>query len=558
MIFTLLYWSFICWLIFVIGYTFIEYTRKYTTIKAALAIEEYFFTGFIIMATISAYSSIFIPLNWVMLLLVVLTGLVLYWLNRIKIKQRLREVYTKYKALKMLEKSILLWVLFFLVTIASGEIWVYDTKLYHAQNIQWIQKYAVVPGLGSFQPQLGFNNLFFPVTALFTLDIADFYGTTDLLIYPFNGIIIAILFLKIGFYFRKALLDKHWWSACFYSLIFGFCLTLFPRGLNSPAPDYVCAALIIYTFLKLEKSNFKISKFHGLFFSGLIITAVVFKLSALLFGLLILPLIKSNYTLKKTLTITGLGLMIGLPFLIRNYYLSGYLIFPFPYIDLFNPEWKIPYEIVDFEKLVVKSWAKIPNSNPTKIEAMPFLTWFKTWWVAKDLIWRPILLANILIPFSIFIFLKKEKLTLALLQGIILMNLLFWFYNAPDPRFAFGFLFIGAAFGLCSFLLIRDVWKYLNSKLMLGLCFLFLLFSLNFHKLYIKDFVSDPITWVMPKGFPPTKLKERKTNFRYTMPIRPDLCNNSPLPCATRPLGYVILRDSTDMQKGFMLYQVEE
>ena len=557
MLLTFIYWSFVFCLISIIGHAFIEYIGKHLPESEEFYLEEYFFIGFILLATISAYGSIFIPINWIILLLILLIGFGLYQLNNIKINKLLSKTYLKYSALNTIEKSFLLSILFFLIIMASNEIWVYDTKLYHAQNIQWIQKFAVVPGLGNFQPQFGFNNLFFPITALFSLDIANFCGISPVLLYPFNGIMISLLFLKIGFFIRTELAVNNWWRAAFYILIFGFCFTLFPRALNSPAPDYICAVIIIYTFLVLEKNNFNLSTYHCLFFSALISTAIVFKLSALLLGILLLPLIRINHTYKKTMLIIGLACFIGLPFIIRNYYLTGYLIFPFPYIDLFNPEWKIPYEIVDFEKLVVTSWAKVPNSNPTQIGAMPFFTWFQTWWEAKDLIWKPILLANTLSLFSILIFLKKEKTQFALLQGVVLINLLFWFYNAPDPRFAFGFLFIGASLSICSFLLIGDLWKYLTERLLLTVFALFLIFSLNFHKLYLKDFLLNPITWVIPKGLAPSNLKKVTTNFTYSMPIRPSLCHNSGIPCTTRPLGYIELRDSSDMQKGFKLIEKE-
>ena len=522
-------------------------------VNKIVSIEYYFMVGFVLMTAISAYLSIFIPLNSFVLLSVVFIGLIVYRLNSIKLTEIFKRFYTSFTALENWEKSMLLAGGFFLVLVASNEIWVSDTKLYHAQNVQWIQQYAVVPGLGNFQPQLGYNNMFFPVTALFSLELPFAYQNYDTLIYPFNGILISLLFLKIGSFIRTELNRGDWWRASFYVLIFGFCLLLFPKGLSSPAPDYICGALVIYVFLMIEKQGFNIPYDQSLYLSGVIIAAIIFKLSALLLGLLILPLIATNFTLKKLLSIIGIALLIGLPFLIRNYYLSGYLIFPFPAIDLFSPEWKIANEIAEFEKLVITSWAKIPDTNQKTVGAMPFMDWFKVWWGNKDLIWKPLLLANLLVIFSIPIYLIKKKKQLALLQLIILINLLFWFYNAPDPRFAFGFIFLGASLSLCSFLLVFNLWKFLNKTLIISLFGLSVFASLFFHRTFIQDFFTTPMTWIIPKGLPPAKLIEKHTNFTYSMPVRPSTCHNTPLPCATRPLGYVVLRDSTDMQKGFKL-----
>ncbi len=550
MLLTLLYWMFIFLLMYIIGFSFVQYFLKE---KGDLTAETYFFVGFMSMATLSAYLSVFIPLNQWVFLSVIGISLGLYIVHCHAINASLKKIFNKVIALKTVEKYSLLAGCLFLGLMASGEIWVYDTKLYHAQNIQWIQEYAVVPGLAGFQPQFGYNNMFFPVTALFSLEIPAFYQDNALLIYPFNGVVIILLFLKLLSFLRDALAQYDWWRACLYVIVFGCCWVFFLRGLNAPAPDYICSALIIYVFLVMEKAHFKFSDFQILFLSGLIITTIVLKLSALLFSLLLLPLIFTNYSFKKIVTIASLAIFIGLPFLIRNYYLSGYLVFPFPAIDLFSPEWKIANEVVAFEKILINTWAKIPNSDSNTIQAMPFTDWLTIWWGNKDLLWKPLLLTNLFSVVSILVFLKKQKKQLAFLQVAILLNLLFWFYNAPDPRFVFGFLFLGASFTLVSFLLLFDLWKYLNKSLVIGLFSLFILFSLNFHKLYIKDFCSNPVTWVMPKGLSAPKLKTEQTNFNYTMPIRPDLCNNAPIPCATRPLGYMVLRDSTDMQKGFKM-----
>jgi hypothetical protein len=36
-------------------------------------------------------------------------------------------------------------------------------------------------------------------------------------------------------------------------------------------------------------------------------------------------------------------------------------------------------------------------------------------------------------------------------------------------------------------------------------------------------------------------------------PHKKNLCYNTPLPCATRPLGHIVLRDSLNIRKGFKL-----
>ena len=50
----------------------------------------------------------------------------------------------------------------------------YDTSLYHAQSIRWIEEYGVVPGLASLQLRYGYNSSAFAMTALYSF--RDFVG----------------------------------------------------------------------------------------------------------------------------------------------------------------------------------------------------------------------------------------------------------------------------------------------------------------------------------------------------------------------------------------------
>ena len=44
----------------------------------------------------------------------------------------------------------------------------YDTDLYHAQAIQWIERYGVVPGLGNLHNRFAYNSAFLCLQALFS------------------------------------------------------------------------------------------------------------------------------------------------------------------------------------------------------------------------------------------------------------------------------------------------------------------------------------------------------------------------------------------------------
>ncbi len=45
----------------------------------------------------------------------------------------------------------------------------YDTGLYHAQAIRWVEEYGVAPGLGNLHMRLAYNSAFMSLQALFSL-----------------------------------------------------------------------------------------------------------------------------------------------------------------------------------------------------------------------------------------------------------------------------------------------------------------------------------------------------------------------------------------------------
>ena len=45
----------------------------------------------------------------------------------------------------------------------------YDSDLYHAQSIRWMEEYGIVPGLGNLHERFAYNSSFFALSALYSL-----------------------------------------------------------------------------------------------------------------------------------------------------------------------------------------------------------------------------------------------------------------------------------------------------------------------------------------------------------------------------------------------------
>ncbi len=67
------------------------------------------------------------------------------------------------------------------------------------------------------------------------------------------------------------------------------------------------------------------------------------------------------------------------PWFARNVVLSGWLIYPFPYIDLFNLDWKAPLKLVILDKRWIEAWARMPGLQPDKVLDHGFYHWWQVW-----------------------------------------------------------------------------------------------------------------------------------------------------------------------------------
>ena len=77
-----------------------------------------------------------------------------------------RNIFSKGAAWLLLA-SVLLFLLYAYGT--SRGILHYDTALYHAQSIRWIEEYGIVKGLGNLHCRLAYNSASFALSALYSM-----------------------------------------------------------------------------------------------------------------------------------------------------------------------------------------------------------------------------------------------------------------------------------------------------------------------------------------------------------------------------------------------------
>ena len=332
-----------------------------------------------------------------------------------------------------------------------------DTGIYHAQAIQWMETYPVVPGLGNLHSRFAYNSSWLVVNALFSfafLGIRSFHVLPGLTFFLFCLSGMAVL-RKIGA--GKARLSD-WFLVILLPLSF---FTIAPES-SSPGTDLPAILLtwILLSEWMAQQEAPEEQPLRPLVLSLAGVFALTIKLSTA--PLLILPAIYFMQALRqksgRTLALMGLGsLLIVAPWAGRNVVLSGYLVYPEPEINIFNVDWKIPPEQAAYERTVIQAWARIPREDALTVMKMPFATWVNAWYQNLPLRQRAMLWGCLLGPASAglaFLFLpglrrRVGRVFRRLFLGWMLAwaGLIYWFFSAPDFRFGIGFVLAALVLG---------------------------------------------------------------------------------------------------------------
>lgn len=499
------------------------------------------------LTCLASFLSILIPINS----LVILPLLVLSVFNSKSLIDSFKNCYRSLNKMQTIGFGFV-WLL--ILIVSAQYISIADTAIHHAQAVQWIGKFGVTHGLANLQPQIGFNSLFFVVQSAVTLDIRELFTGYDLLVYPLNAVLFLMLITRLlyqCFYWNTIVFDHiRIFSAC----LFFMCLLVLPRWASSTSPDMILTIITIYLFMFFLSKSVIDERIWII----IVTCALTYKLSAAMLGLFIVYLFTISHR-KKRFILFSLSVFLAFfsIYFYRNYVISGYLIFPLYFIDIFDPDWKYPFEAARYEYLVVRSWARVSDMSPVKMLDMPLNEWLPIWFERKDLIEKFLVISPFLILYSFSKSIILKNLKFILFSILILASFLFWFFGAPDPRFAYGILFINISFfiALLPIRLISFFDKYLiNTIVICGL-----IMSIFYHRGKITQAINNPISIILPLSFIEGEYQIKKTNFELKFASMRDKnpCNNTKLPCSSRTSkGFenIYLRDSI-LENGFIVIE---
>lgn len=377
-------------------------------------------------------------------------------------------------------KCLLYVMLFFLFAYGTSRGFIhYDTGLYHAQSIRWIEEYGIVKGLGNLHCRLAYNSSAFSLSALFSF---SFLGGQS---YHCMAGFFALLIAKVCSEIRLAWKRKRLILSDYVRIMGIYYLLIIFDEMISPASDYFTVLTLFYMIIRwldlLERQERSWIPYGLLCLTG--VYTMSLKLSAALILILVMKpaveLIKSkNY--KAIFSFLGLGFFIIVPYLLRNIIISGWLVYPLTFIDLGDFGWRIPKGIADYDAKEIQVWGR-RIYDVSKFEE-PIFVWFSTWFshltaVDKIFVSAGIVSVFILPVVAIIVMIKKKRnmYDWLLVASAIDLSFIMWLFSAPLIRYGCVYVWLAATvtFGGLSLYLIKNknIWKILYVAIGLMACY---------------------------------------------------------------------------------------
>mgnify|MGYP006992612247 FL=1 len=326
----------------------------------------------------------------------------------------------------------------------------YDSDLYHAQSIRWMEEYGIVKGLGNIHVRFAYNSSFFALSALYSMPYL--FGQS---MHSVNGLMALILSVEalriVHAWKRKKLLlsDFARVAALFY-------LTLIYSDIMAPASDYAIMCTVFYIIIKWlsqledEQEADNVTSYALLCVAG--VYAVSLKLTA---GLILILVLKPAIMLirqkrwKEIILYLCMGIGVITPWLIRTVWISGYLLYPFPALDIFSVDWKLPAQAAALDAAEIKTWGR--GLNNAALVNMPMTEWFPQWFqtmlpklgklfIIADII--SIILGFILLINSLFRRKADKIKDIGLVWLAIAASYLFWQLSAPLLRYGYAYILL--------------------------------------------------------------------------------------------------------------------
>lgn len=399
-------------------------------------IEDLCVLGLLVVTVYAQTFSFFAKVGFVANVLLVCACAVLFFVFRRKV--------ASFTVLFCNFRNIWKWIVGALVIIimtygASAGYMHYDSDLYHAQAIRWIEEYGVVKGLGNLHSRLAYNSSSFALTALYS-----FSWITGRSYHACAGFLASIVLLEClrGFprlIKRNVKVSDFIRFGCIY-----YIFNIYDE-MVSPESDYFAFLMLFFVAIRmveLAEDRVKDADAYAMF-SLIAIFLVTVKLSvamAVLVAIVPILFLVKEKRYKKLLVYVLLGIIIVAPYLCRGVLISGYLLYPSTMLDIFNVDWKMSATDAKVDSDFIIAYGR--GYDVIDAAAYPFKVWILKWisTLGKTdmILLMTCLVGAIYYPISIL--LRKDLRKVHIIEGTLLVVFLSWFLSAPLIRYAQGIL----------------------------------------------------------------------------------------------------------------------
>ena len=535
--------------------------------------------GFAVSLFLFKLIHFFSPINIFSVLPILIIGIASFFFS---IKYQKDNIFTYINKIYFVFFAIILFIIS--VWIASRSMLktsIYDSNLYHYNYIRWINTFPVVPGLGNLHGRLAFNQSFFTYVA--ALNLYPVFGQGRAIA---NSSILIFAFLT----FFEILISKNKntdnnYLSCQDKITSLFLLpilvffTLFSNGVDSPSPDLASSVIQLIVFLLFVSIIYDISikNIHypvkNLTFIVLATTLVTIKLSNLIFScialIIIIIIMLKQINIRYQIKYIYYSVVIFIAWFLNGVIISGYPFYPSTLCHV-NLSWSLPVEsVVDLENWVY-SWARQPGTHWKNV--LGNWNWLYPWMnniiqnhyfdvVIPLYTFVTIVLIDVLLLTPILWF-KKRKIFF--IEWVIifplLSGLLFWFFTAPDPRFANAvFMLLPVSATLVLLFKIKEIANRQTAIYAAGIFFTVECFCLSFYVHENKWVVSNVSLDGWQKDDQPQIVEKiTKHGLRvYTTLLneKKDQCFDAPLPCTPYFNENLRLRRAGDLASGFIIQE---
>lgn len=440
-------WCYLLCITYCIGFMFSAFCEKF--LKYGLKrLESYLLTGVIVLTVYAQFFSIFHRVGVMANIGLVLVTVSFFLWKREQMMSHLKGLWTECSPWAKVI-TLLLFVMWAYFT--SRGYMMYDTDLYHAQTIRWIEEYGVVKGLGNLHNRFAYNSAIFSLHALLGMK----YLTGGISLHTANGFfafLLSLYTMPIGQAWKRKALhlsDYARVGAIYY-------LTTICDEVLAPASDYsVMCMIFIIIIAWLDLLEQKSEEEQSIVPYCLLCVAGVYTLTLkLTAGLILLLLIKpATYLLKNRCwkeigTYLMMGILVAAPWMIRSVLISGWLVYPFPALDLFDVDWKIPALFATVDATEIQTWGR--GLYYIAAIEIPITEWFGNWFrttlqATEKLLILADLLSLLMVAAGLIVTVarrKREHMDVMLVLCTVACSYTYWQISAPLTRYGYSYILL--------------------------------------------------------------------------------------------------------------------